>query len=80
MGYYPPLQNDSCHYPHGGWEDQQEMIDYEQSTQMEYASRSHNDQASYIGYFPPPQNDTSYYTNYGWGYQDQGMMGFEQSN
>ncbi|KAL4371699.1 hypothetical protein AHAS_Ahas06G0191900 [Arachis hypogaea] len=80
MGYCPPPQNDSCHYPHGGWEYQQEMMDHEQSTQMGHAPRSHNDQASYMGYFSPPQNDSSYYTNCGWENQDQGMMGFEQSN
>ncbi|KAL4373101.1 hypothetical protein AHAS_Ahas05G0048100 [Arachis hypogaea] len=56
------------------------MMDHNQSTQMGYVPRSHNDQASYMGYFSPSQNDSSYYTNCGWGYQDQGMMGFEQSN
>ncbi|KAL4276039.1 hypothetical protein AHAS_Ahas20G0167300 [Arachis hypogaea] len=54
MGYCPPPQNDPCHYPHGGWEYQQEIMDNEKSTQMGYAPRSHNDQASYMGYFPPP--------------------------
>ncbi|KAL4381312.1 hypothetical protein AHAS_Ahas04G0120900 [Arachis hypogaea] len=43
MGYQPPPQNDSYHYPYGGWEYQQEMMDHEQSTQMGYAPRPRND-------------------------------------
>ncbi|KAL4276278.1 hypothetical protein AHAS_Ahas20G0191200 [Arachis hypogaea] len=29
MGYQPPPQNDSYHYPHGGWEYHQELKEYE---------------------------------------------------
>ncbi|KAL4321667.1 hypothetical protein AHAS_Ahas14G0133400 [Arachis hypogaea] len=76
MGYYPPPQNDSSHYPNGGWEYHQEMIDYEQSTQWGYAPESQNYQDNFIGYCPTPQNDSSHYANGGWEYQ-QGMMEYE---
>ncbi|KAL4329423.1 hypothetical protein AHAS_Ahas13G0298600 [Arachis hypogaea] len=57
-GYCPPPQNDSCHYLNGGWEYYQGMIDYEQSTQLEYAPGPQNDQDNFMGYYPPPQNDS----------------------
>ncbi|KAL4321676.1 hypothetical protein AHAS_Ahas14G0134300 [Arachis hypogaea] len=44
MGYCPPPQNDSSHYPNGGWEYHQGMIEYEQSNQMGDASGPQNDQ------------------------------------
>ncbi|KAL4350588.1 uncharacterized protein DS421_10g301930 [Arachis hypogaea] len=53
--YQPPPQNDSYHYPHGGWEYQQGMKEYEQSSEMNY--------------FPEPQSDSYYYGTYtkdGW--------------
>ncbi|KAL4315892.1 hypothetical protein AHAS_Ahas15G0230500 [Arachis hypogaea] len=58
----PPPQNDSSHYPNGGWKYHQEMTDYEQSTQWGYALGPQNDQADYMGYCPPP-NDSCHYAN-----------------
>ncbi|KAL4300365.1 hypothetical protein AHAS_Ahas17G0193600 [Arachis hypogaea] len=78
MGYCPPPQNDSSHYPNDGWEYHQGMIDYEQSTPLGYAPGPQNDQENYMGYFPPPQNDSYHYTNGYWEYQ-QGMTEYEQS-
>ncbi|KAL4306403.1 hypothetical protein AHAS_Ahas16G0174800 [Arachis hypogaea] len=68
MGYYPPPQNDSSHYPNGGWEYHQEMTDYEQSNQCGYAPGPQNDQDNFMGYCPKPQNDSSHYPNGGWEY------------
>ncbi|KAL4356651.1 hypothetical protein AHAS_Ahas09G0108000 [Arachis hypogaea] len=55
MGYQLLPQNDSYHYPHGGWEYQQGMRKYEQSSEIKY--------------FPEPQSDSycdGTYTNDGW--------------
>ncbi|KAL4287390.1 hypothetical protein AHAS_Ahas19G0181400 [Arachis hypogaea] len=55
MKYCPPPQDDLGHYPHGDWEYQQEMREYEQSSEMNY--------------FPEPQSDSYCYdthTNDGW--------------
>ena len=69
MGYCPPSQYDSSHYPNGGYEYHQEMTDYEQSTQWGYAPGPQNDQNTFIRYFPTPQNDSCHYANGGWEYQ-----------
>ncbi|KAL4344687.1 hypothetical protein AHAS_Ahas11G0203300 [Arachis hypogaea] len=55
MRYCPPPQDDLGHYPHGDWEYQQGMREYEQSSE--------------INYFPEPQSDSYCYDtdiNYGW--------------
>ncbi|KAL4391278.1 hypothetical protein AHAS_Ahas03G0229100 [Arachis hypogaea] len=52
MGYYPPPQYDSIHYPNGGWEYHQELTDFEQPNQWGYTSE--NDQGS----FPPSLEPT----------------------
>ncbi|KAL4329466.1 hypothetical protein AHAS_Ahas13G0302900 [Arachis hypogaea] len=77
MGYYPPPQNDSSHYPNGGWEYHQELADYEQSTQ--WGGDLENDQTNFMGYFPPSQYDSSHYPNGGWEYHQE-FTDSEQSN
>ncbi|KAL4357106.1 hypothetical protein AHAS_Ahas09G0153500 [Arachis hypogaea] len=54
MEYFPSPQNDSSHYPNGGWEYHQEMRNYEQSTQLGYALIPQNDQSNFMGNFSPP--------------------------
>ncbi|KAL4287303.1 hypothetical protein AHAS_Ahas19G0172700 [Arachis hypogaea] len=71
MVYYPPPQNDSSHYPNGGWEYHQEMTNYEQSNQWGYANQDNS-----MRYYPTPQNDSCHYANGGWEYQ-QGMIEYE---
>ncbi|KAL4293718.1 hypothetical protein AHAS_Ahas18G0156100 [Arachis hypogaea] len=73
MGYFPPSQNDSSHYPNGGWEYHQEMTDYEQSTQWGYAPGTQHNQDNFMRYCPTPQHDSCHYANGGWEYQ-QGMI------
>ncbi|KAL4337544.1 hypothetical protein AHAS_Ahas12G0120800 [Arachis hypogaea] len=76
MGYYPTPQNDSSHYPNGGWEYHQEMTNYEQSNQWGYAPGPQNNQDNSMRYCPTPQNDSCHYANSGWEYQ-QGMIEYE---
>ncbi|KAL4374152.1 hypothetical protein AHAS_Ahas05G0153200 [Arachis hypogaea] len=78
MGYCPPPQNDSSHYPNGGWEYHQEMINYEQSTQLGYAPGPQNDQSNFLENFPPAQNDSRYYAYGGWEYQEHEMGYFPE--
>ncbi|KAL4276441.1 hypothetical protein AHAS_Ahas20G0207500 [Arachis hypogaea] len=59
MRYCPPPQNDSSHYPNGGWEYHQGM--------------RQNDQSNFMGNFPPPQSNPRYYTHGGWEYQEHEM-------
>ncbi|KAL4365158.1 hypothetical protein AHAS_Ahas07G0078100 [Arachis hypogaea] len=77
MGYYPPPEYDSIHYPNGGWEYHQELTDSEQPNQWGYASE--NDQDNFMKYCPPPQDDLGHYPHGDWEYQ-QGMREYEQSS
>ncbi|KAL4371810.1 hypothetical protein AHAS_Ahas06G0203000 [Arachis hypogaea] len=63
IGYCPSSQYDSSHYPNDGWEYHQEMIDYEQSNQWEYAPEPQNDQDTFMGYYPTPQNNSCHYSH-----------------
>ncbi|KAL4365143.1 hypothetical protein AHAS_Ahas07G0076600 [Arachis hypogaea] len=71
MENYPPLQHDSSHYHNGGWEYQQKMTDYEQSTQWGYALEPQNNEANHLRYCPEPQNDLCHYPHGVWEYQQK---------
>ncbi|KAL4329600.1 hypothetical protein AHAS_Ahas13G0316300 [Arachis hypogaea] len=73
MEYSPPPQNYSSYYLNSGWEYHEEMINYEQSSQLGYAPGLQNDQSNSMGNIPPPQNDPRYYTHGGWEYREHEM-------
>ncbi|QHN92894.1 uncharacterized protein DS421_17g587930 [Arachis hypogaea] len=56
MGYYPPSQYDSSHYPNDGWEYHQEMID---------------DETIHMRYDPEPQDDLCHYPHGVWTCQQE---------
>ncbi|KAL4293832.1 hypothetical protein AHAS_Ahas18G0167500 [Arachis hypogaea] len=79
MGYFPPSQYDSSHYPNGGWEYQQEITYSEQPNQWRYAPEPQIDQANHMRYCPEPQNDLCHYPHSSCTYQQECELSSEMN-
>ncbi|KAL4306588.1 hypothetical protein AHAS_Ahas16G0193300 [Arachis hypogaea] len=79
IGYYPPSQYDSSHYPNGGWEYHQKITYSEQPNQWGYTSEPQDEQDNFMGYYPTLKNDSYQYPNSGWEYHQE-LTDSEQPN